>query len=395
MPTHSSSHAFTGASTKRVGMLSTYPPKLCGLATFAAALTLALRDLGHRVDVVRINDGTEPASVGQTVVSELINGSTASMRNAAATLSRCDAVIIQHEYGIFGGVDGDEVLQLLDALDAPAIVVLHTVPLVPSPHQKEVLEELCARAARVVVMTESANDRLCSSYDVDARNVAVVPHGAALPAAERPGDTPAEVIGVAPPQLLTWGLLGPGKGIEHVIDAVALLGDLRPRVRYTVAGVTHPKVFARDGDVYRHELMRRTWASGVAGSVTFDDTYRNVSRLTRFVASSSVVVLPYDSRDQVTSGVLVDAIAAGRPVIATAFPHAIELLATGAGIVVPHGDPKAMADAIRMVVSDPDVLASMTTEARRLAPSLSWASVATRYAHICTELDQISEPVAM
>ena len=394
MPTHTPSRRIHGAAVRRLGMVSTYPPKLCGLATFAAALTNALRDAGHRVDVVRINDGAEPAAIGQTVADELVNGSAPSVRHAAAILSRCEAVIIQHEYGIFGGDDGDEVLQLLDALDAPAIVVLHTVPLVPTDHQKTVLEAVCARAAKVVVMTETANTRLCSSYIVDPRGVEVVPHGAALAPGNGNGNGNESTVGERP-QLLTWGLLGPGKGIEHAIDSLALLSDMRPRLRYTIAGVTHPKVFARAGDAYRNSLLRRTWSNGIAGSVHFDDTYRNVDQLTRFVASASLVLLPYDSKDQVTSGVLVDALAAGRPVIATAFPHAIELQASGAVKVVPHGDSAALADAIRTVMSDPMVLNSMTVNARRLAPSLSWASVADEYLRLCTELDPIVEPVAI
>ena len=394
MPAHSSPRRPYDVGVRRIGMLSTYPPKLCGLATFAAALTGALRDLGHRVDVVRVNDGSDLPAVGQTVVADLVNNDAASMRATAAVLSRCDAVIVQHEYGIFGGDDGDEVLQLLDMLDAPVIAVLHTVPRTPTTHQKSVLEAVCARAARVVVMTDSALTRLCSSYDVAAAHVDVVPHGAALAPTEDPLMlSPAALVD--PPQLLTWGLLGPGKGIEHAIDAMALLPFVEPHLRYTVAGVTHPKVFARDGDAYRHFLMRRTRSGPAADAVTFDDTYRDVAQLTRFVASSSVVVLPYDSRDQVTSGVLVDAIAAGRPVIATAFPHAVELLASGAGMVVPHADPAALAEAIRTVMFDEGVLASMTAEAQRIAPSLSWAAVADRYVELCSLVELADEPVAM
>jgi len=154
-------------------------------------------------------------------------------------------------------------------------------------------------------------------------------------------------------------------------------------------------VFARHGDQYRNSLIQRSWAVGVAGSVTFDDAYRDVAQLTRFIASASVVVLPYDSRDQVTSGVLVDAIAAGRPVIATAFPHAVELLSSGAGLVVPHADPAALADAIRSIVSsDGEVLASMSAEASRLAPSLSWSVVAEQYARLSAEIVRADEPVA-
>ena len=392
MPAGSSLHSAITSTKRRIGLLSTYPPKICGLATFAAALESELCRAGNRVDVVRVEDGHDAASNARPGAFELVNGDARSVREAAAVLSRCDVAIIQHEYGIYGGPDGDEVIDLLKAVDVPTIVVFHTVPLHPTAHQRSVLEAIGDIADRVVVMTESALDRLTAMYSIDRTKVFTIPHGASVPRFESGNDT--EGVPHGRPQLLTWGLLGPGKGIEHAIDALALLGDVRPRPRYTVAGVTHPKVFARDGDEYRRSLIQRSWAVGAAGSVTFDDTYRNLAQLTRFVASSSVVVLPYDSRDQVTSGVLVDAIAAGRPVIATAFPHAVELLRSGAGIVVPHEDPLALAEAIRAVVSDNALRASMAAEARRLAPSLSWSAVARQYTRLTDELAQSSELVA-
>jgi glycosyltransferase involved in cell wall biosynthesis len=380
------------STNRRIGLLSTYPPKICGLATFAAALENELRRAGNRVDVVRIDDGDTTAAGGRPVAAELVNGDASSIRNAANVLSQCDVAIIQHEYGIFGGADGDEVIDLLKALDVPAIVVFHTVPLQPTSHQRSVLEAIGDIADRVVVMTESALTRLIASYSIDRNKVVTIPHGASIPTFDQRSDI--EPVDATRPQLLTWGLLGPGKGIEHAIDALALLSGMRPRPRYTVAGVTHPKVFARRGDEYRRSLIQRSWAVGTAGSVTFDDTYRDLAQLTRYVASASVVILPYDSRDQVTSGVLVDAIAAGRPVIATAFPHAIELLGSGAGIVVPHADPLALAEAIRSTLSDANLMASMAAEARRLAPSLSWSAVARQYARLTEELMESSELVA-
>jgi len=394
MPTVSPLRSAITSTSRRIGLLSTYPPKLCGLATFAAALEKALRHAGHQVDVVRIDDGQEPAAIGQRVAAELVNGVEASVRRAASVLSRCEVAIVQHEYGIYGGADGDEVLDLLEALDVPSIVVLHTVPLQPTPHQRSVLTAVVALADRVVVMTAAARDRLTASYPIDRTKVIMIPHGASTPALERHRELDHH-LGGGRLHLLTWGLLGPGKGIEHAIDALALLRDLRPRPQYTVAGVTHPKVLASQGDQYRHSLIQRARAVGVAGSVTFDDTYRDLAQLTRFIAAASVVVLPYDSRDQVTSGVLVDAIAAGRPVISTAFPHAVELLGSGAGIVVPQADPMALAAAIRSVVCDRGVLASMAAEARRLAPTLSWSAVADQYARLSDELVETSEAVAI
>lgn len=382
----------TPSINRRIGLLSTYPPKLCGLATFAAALEREFSRSGIAVDVVRIDDGDGADPIAAPVVAELLNGVAASVRKVAAVLSRSDVAVIQHEYGIYGGVDGDEVIDLLKALVVPSIVTLHTVPLSPTTHQRSVLETIGAVADRLVVMSETANARLTASYSIDPRKVVTIPHGAAVPAGQWPA---IDQLDRTRPQLLTWGLLGPGKGIEHAVDALALLGDLRHRPRYTVAGVTHPKVFAREGDRYRHSLIQRSYAVRVAGSVNFDDTYRDVDELTNFVASASAVVLPYDSRDQVTSGVLVDAIAAGRPVVATSFPHAVELLSSGAGIVVPHADPVALAEALRSIVTDRHLLASMAAHARRLAPSLSWPTVAAQYARLSDELVLESESIAI
>jgi polysaccharide biosynthesis protein PslF len=354
---------------RRFALLSTLPPEQCGLATFTAALASALVSGGCRVDLVRVVGRGAAVTSASGARATLVNGDPASIRAAAAVLSQADVAIVQHEYGIFGGPDGDEVLDLLKALEVPSIVVLHTVPLHPTVGQLDVLERVCDLSDRVVVMTHAGRDRLLSGYDVDGDKVHVIPHGAAAHArgVRHHGDVP---------QLLTWGLLGPGKGIELVIDALAILRTRGITPHYTVAGVTHPKVRALDGDAYRDSLIRRARNLGVADRISFDGTYRTPHDLARYVAGCSVVVLPYESRDQITSGVLVDAIAAGRPVIATAFPHAVELLASGAGIVVAHDDPTAMAAAIELLLGDADRHAAAAAEAQTLAPSLAWGSVA-------------------
>jgi polysaccharide biosynthesis protein PslF len=141
-----------------------------------------------------------------------------------------------------------------------------------------------------------------------------------------------------------------------------------------------------DGEVYRNSLIGRASTNGVSASVAFDDSYRDVASLNQLIRTATVVVLPYDSKDQVTSGVLVDAIAAGRPVVATAFPHAVELLRTGAGLVVDHDDPGAMEAALHRVLSEPGVAAGMAAEAARLAPTMSWQVVAAAYVDMAATL---------
>ncbi len=371
-------HPSTG-SLPSIGIVSTFPPTACGLATFAAALARGLETVGVRdIGVVRCGwDG--PTDNDHRVVGTLIDGDRDSIADSAAVLNTFDCVFLQHEYGIFGGHDGDDVLRLLDRVEVPVITTLHTIPLEPSPHQKRVLESVIARSDRSITMTMAARDRLLSSYDVHPLGVTTIPHGATLP-------PPVAPPSARNPTVLTWGLLGPGKGIEWVIDALAAVSDVVPPVRYVVAGRTHPKVFAREGEAYRNSLIERAHRHGVADRVVFDETYRSVPELLDLVCSSHAVVLPYDSSDQITSGVLVDAVAAGVPVISTSFPHSVELLKSGAGVLVPHRDPQAIADALRMVVTRPNVAAAMRSVAAELAPLHSWPNVALRYADVALDL---------
>jgi glycosyltransferase involved in cell wall biosynthesis len=132
--------------------------------------------------------------------------------------------------------------------------------------------------------------------------------------------------------------------------------------------------------------MEQARSSGVGDSVHFDTGYRSVATLIELVQSAAVVVLPYDSTDQVTSGVLVDAIASGRPVVATAFPHAVELLGSGAGIVVDHDDPDALASALRRVLTQPRLAGAMAAEARRLAPEMAWPVIASAYQELARKV---------
>jgi glycosyltransferase involved in cell wall biosynthesis len=357
-----------------VGVVSTYPPTTCGLATFTASLVRHLRasPAAPAVGVIQVSD-TPLATASPDVVGHFVSRTPGAASRAARALEGTDFTILQHEYGIYGGPCGEEVLDLLAAISAPTVVVTHTVLSDPSPRQRAVLSAVAAAADVVVSMTGVARERLVDRYDVDPAKVIVIPHGAIV---EAHGRVP---LSSGRPRLLTWGLLGPGKGIEWTIDALALLPDLAPRPRYLVAGQTHPRVREHAGEAYRESLKERAAALGVGDIVAFDGRYRPHDSLLRLIRGADVVVLPYESTEQVTSGVLVDAIASGRPVVATAFPHAAELLESGAGLVVPHRDPEALAAALRTLLTEPGAISRMAREAARIAPSLAWGAVAERY----------------
>ena len=296
---------------------------------------------------------------------------------AAARLNTYDFVIVQHEYGIFDGPDGSDVLDAVRALVVPFAVVLHTVLESPTMRQRAILDELALRTDAVVVMTQTARRRLVELYRIDPEKIWVIPHGASR--THRPTASAGARAANVHPRILTWGLLGEGKGIEWGIGAMADLRDIHPTPSYHVVGQTHPKVLRREGEAYRQALAGEVARLGVEDLVTFDARYIATDELRQIVQTADIVLLPYDSLDQVTSGVLVEAVTAGKPVVSTGFPHARELLSGGAGLIVPRRDSTAIAAALRRVLTEPGLAARMSAEARRLAPSLTWSAVAQQY----------------
>jgi glycosyltransferase involved in cell wall biosynthesis len=270
------------------------------------------------------------------------------------------------------------------------VVNLHTIPTKPTSNQQMILESLVAETDRTIVMTQGAAERLNSQYDVNPDKVGVIPHGA------NPNLAGPRVSLGDRPIALTWGLIGPGKGLDRAIKSFASLKDLDPLPRYIILGRTHPKVRAAHGDDYLEGLKGLVEELGLGEIVEFDGRYMDTDSLIETIRGVDMILVPYDSKEQATSGVLVEAIAAGKPVIATAFPHAIEILESGAGIVVPHDDPEAMTRALRRLLTDSSAAYEMAHVAESIASTLFWPVVASSYETLFAELvaDFSVQPVA-
>lgn len=362
-------------------MVGTYPPTACGLATFNRNLSeaIAAPGSGWTTRVVRLLERAE-VNEPDEVVAQWIAGDQESFHHAVAAMASSDAVVLQHEYGLFPGPDGEAVLELIGATRVPLVVVLHTVLRNPTTRQRQILNEVMMAASMTVVQSTAAYHRLLSTYDANPERTVVIPHGAA-----ENFDGPI-LSSVKRPAVLTWGLLGPGKGIEYGISALGLLRHRSPAPTYIIAGETHPKVRAAQGERYRTELISQSRQLGLQDRVHFDDRYRDWESLRALVRSVDVVLLPYDSLDQVSSGVLVEAIASGKPVVATQFPHAEELLARGAGLIVPQGDVEAMAAALEHVIYMRGAAVEMGVVARREARALLWPTVGAKYRSLIAEV---------
>ncbi len=307
-----------------------------------------------------------------------------------------DVVLLQHEYGIFGGRDGEYVLSFARELAQPLVVTLHTVLSEPTPHQAEVLTELCGEAELVIVMTDTALRLLVDSGACPEEKVRVVPHGAparliARAARAREDGRSRSSGGSDGFRLSTFGLISAGKGLETVIEALPAMVERHPELVYTIAGRTHPDVERREGERYRLMLERSCLRARprntrrVRRSVPLRSTSsRTCSRTT------DVFLTPYASREQIASGALTFAIAAGCAVVSTPYWYAQDMLASGAGRLVPFGDSDALADAVCSYLDHPDGLAAARAEARRIGSTLAWPAVAEATAAVLAEASALA-----
>jgi glycosyltransferase involved in cell wall biosynthesis len=378
----------------RTAIVSTFPPRACGIGAFAADLrgallgteTFAVADL-----VAVVHEPSSPQRRGLlATIAQAVRGDYARTARMLGRLD-VDVVLLQHEYGIFGGRDGEYVLSFARELAQPLVVTLHTVLSEPTPHQAEVLTELCSEAELVIVMTDTALRLLVDSGTCSEEKVRVVPHGAparliARARAREDGSSRASE-GF---RLSTFGLISAGKGIETAIDALPAVVERYPETVYTIAGRTHPDVERREGERYRLMLERRAFELGLGTHVVFDDRFLSVDELSVLLAQTDVFLTPYANREQIASGALTFALAAGCAVVSTPYWYAQEMLASGAGRLVPFADSEAVADAVCSYLDHPDRLAAARAEARRVGSTLAWPAVAEATASVLAEASALA-----
>jgi glycosyltransferase involved in cell wall biosynthesis len=367
----------------RTAIFSTYPPRACGIGTFAFDLRTSLlgvpgvKSVGAIAIVDEASSPQRPevmATVSQAVRGDYVR--------AARLLGRLDidVVLLQHEYGIFGGADGEYVLSFARELARPLVLTLHTVLSQPSDHQREVLTSLCEEAERVIVMTETAERLLVEMGTCAPEKIRIVQHGAPVVLGRRQakGHAPSRAVERLRSRfvLSTFGLISPGKGLETAIAALPAIVERHPDVLYVIAGRTHPEIVRREGEHYRLLLERRAVNLGVTDHVEFDDRFLSANELADLLHATDVFVTPYRNPEQIASGALTFAIAAGCATVSTPYAYAQDILATGAGKLVPFDDPAAIAEAVRGFIEDPDSLAMARAEASRIGADLAWPSVA-------------------
>jgi glycosyltransferase involved in cell wall biosynthesis len=378
------------ADTARIAFVGTYPPRRCGIATFTQDVSRAVGALVRHAPpvIVAVSDEAAQYEYPAEVGYEIRQGVKGDYTRAAEFLNYSDVglVSVQHEHGIFGGDDGAYILDFVAALRIPAMATLHTVLKTPSESQRALVQTLAQRCARVVVMSRIAADLLARAYGVEGDKVAVIPHG--IPAME-PRDQRAlkATFGVAGrPVLLTFGLLGPNKGIETVIGALPEVVKAFPDVAYFVVGATHPTIVRHHGEAYRTTLERQAERLRVREHVVFRDQFVTTEELCRYLQAADIFISPYLNEAQVTSGALSYAMGAGAAAVSTPYWHAQELLADGRGRLFPFGDARALGKLLVTLLGDPAEVGRMRAAAHELTRSMVWPRVGATYLRLAEEI---------
>jgi glycosyltransferase involved in cell wall biosynthesis len=298
----------------------------------------------------------------------------------ARTLDRCASVAsIQHEYGIWGGEDGAYVLDFVDALRVPAVATLHTVLREPTAGQRAVLSELVARTEATVVMSRSAATLLRNVYGVDSSRLHIIPHGVPeLPLVD-PTTVKADLGLAGRDVILSFGLLGPGKGYELVLDALPAVVAANPATLYVLLGATHPDLLRTEGEAYRQRLVAQVERLGMADHVRFVDRFVGRVELTRWLEAADVFVTPYPKLDQIVSGTLSYAMGAGRAIVSTPYAYATEVLANGRGILVPPDSASAWASALNEILGDRGLRTAIGRRAYAYSRRMVWSAVGAEY----------------
>jgi glycosyltransferase involved in cell wall biosynthesis len=368
---------------KRIAVIGNYVPRQCGIATFTTDLCESLAGQFPELTcfAIPVNDTQPGYNYPARVRFELSEDDLTSYRQAAdfLNINKVDLVCLQHEFGIYGGPEGSHILWLLRDLRPPVVTTLHTIPAKPSPAQRKVLMEIVARSDRVVVMSQKGLDFLREIYGVAADKIDLIPHG--IP--DVPFADPnfyKDHFGVEGRfVILSFGLLGRNKGIENIIKALPEVLARYPKIVFMVVGATHPNVLRTEGESYRLFLQRLAQDLGVEQNVIFYNRFVSLEELIELIGATDLYVTPYLNQDQIVSGTLAYALGSGKAVVSTPYWYAEELLADGAGILVPFAAPDALAHAILHLVESEAERHAIRKQAYLLGRGMIWPVVAQRY----------------
>ncbi|MEX0661897.1 MAG: glycosyltransferase family 4 protein [Balneolaceae bacterium] len=373
---------------RTVSVIGNYLPRKCGIATFTSDLVQSLTSTDHTCITIAMNDKKNGYDYPSDVQFEISQEKLTDYYTAADYLNthEVDMVLLQHEFGIFGGPSGEYILTLLNELKMPVVTTLHTVLTNPSPKQLQVMKRLAQLSDRFVVMSKTAIQILNTLYDIPRGQIDFIPHGIPDMPFGDPNYYKDEFDLLGRKVLLTFGLLSPNKGIEHVIKSLPDVVKRFPDLSYVVLGATHPNVLKTEGEKYRRHLRQLVEDLDLTEHVIFKNEFVSFEKLCHYLSATDLYITPYNQAEQITSGTLAYAAGIGKAIISTPYWYAKEMLSDGRGKLVPFKDEKAMAEAVIEMFDDEAMRHKMRKRSYEYNRNATWTEVARQYADVFNEV---------
>jgi glycosyltransferase involved in cell wall biosynthesis len=375
-----------GQRPSRVAYLSTYPPRECGIATFCEDLVTAtlLGDNAAEPIVVAMESGDHGRAYPWPVALRVDDDWEEQYAAAADFIndSSVDLVSIQHEFGIFGGIEGSGLFRFLERLRTPVVTTLHTVLPEPDERLRENVQALARHSQRLVVMNGLAIDILHRDYGIDKRKIELIHHGTLPPSLESK-EQAKERLGLSGRKVIsTFGLVARGKGLEYAIRALPHILPRHPDACYVVVGRTHPGVQRMEKESYREELLQFVDDHGLHDSVRFVNRYVSKSEIVRYLAATDIYITPYLNPQQITSGTLAYALAAGTAIVSTPYLYARFLLDEDRGVLVDFRSESEIGQAVSYLLDHPQIQRSLERRGSLYGQQMSWPAVGAHYLNL-------------
>ena len=370
----------------KLAYLSTYGPRLCGLATFNKNLLNAIsinNDKNDESIVIALNDSDSlnqydyPDEVKFVIRQE--NQKDYIRAANYVNTSLAEAIIVEHEYGIFGGQSGVYILPFVARLKKPLIVVCHTVLKQPDHMQLTIMREIARYASKVVVMSKKAVELLETVYGISKDNIQVIEHGVPDFEVNSFNRIKSSAQFKDKKILLTFGLIGRSKGLETVIKALPAIVEKHPDVVYVVLGNTHPTILKNVGEEYRDSLKKLSRKLNVEDHLVFLNKFVTEEELLQYLTGCDVYVTPYLNEEQITSGTLSYAVGAGAAVVSTPYWHASELLSEDRGVLFNFKDSAGLAESINELLENDDKISKLKSNAFKYGLNLRWSKIGFNY----------------
>ncbi|MBD3300581.1 MAG: glycosyltransferase [Candidatus Moranbacteria bacterium] len=383
------------AKKPTVLIISSFPPKKCGIACFTHDLFSSLKEIYSEsinfkiCPLIEKNEAEKYKKSNKDILNFIEKNNSDSFIRCAEIINKekdIKLVNIQHEYGLFGSRLGSKLVLFLEHLKKPSVISLHSVIGSPNAQLKQITAKIAGLTKRLIVMNKNSKQILIKDYQLTKSKISVIPHGVHSFPYEKNLKYKEKLKLKNRKIILTFGFLSQNKGIEYVLKTLPEVVKKFPSLLYIYLGQTHPQIIKNEGEKYRNSLEQKIKKLKLQKNVIFINQYKPIEDLLLYLKACDIYFVTNIEPTQAVSGTFSYAISSGRPVISTNFIQAKEYISPQTGILVPPKDIKAYTHALIHLLDNYSTRTALGRNAYFKTRKMIWPNVALAYFKIFSKI---------